>query len=159
MNEARIRTAIEADLKAIGLLWEELMDFHAERDETFTRCAGGRDSFVEHVGTCISSEQWHVLVAERDGELLGYCLACIKQRPPVFEVRDFGSIDDLLVAAAARREGLGERFVREAEQWFKDAGISRVELRIAVTNEVSSAFWRKMGYTPYMETAYRALGD
>jgi hypothetical protein len=33
----------------------------------------------------------------------------------------------------------------------------RLEVRVATTNELSTAFWRKLGFEPYMESLRRPL--
>ncbi|MCA9437597.1 MAG: GNAT family N-acetyltransferase, partial [Candidatus Omnitrophica bacterium] len=50
-----------------------------------------------------------------------------------------------------RRKGIGERLFRETVEWFRAKGVDRIELRVVVANEVSTAFWRKMGFAAYME--------
>jgi len=42
-------------------------------------------------------------------------------------------------------------------RWFSQRGIDRIEARVAVRNEVSTQFWRKVGYQPYTETVFREL--
>jgi len=42
-------------------------------------------------------------------------------------------------------------------RWFSQRSIYRIEARVAVRNEVSTKFWRKIGYQPYTETMFREL--
>ncbi|MBL7211028.1 MAG: GNAT family N-acetyltransferase [Desulfobacteraceae bacterium] len=152
-----IRNAGEQDLDMIIELWKELMDFHKIRDQYFSRSSDGHEKFMEFISGHIASETSKVLVAEHDGNIVGHCLASISNYPPVFENKEYGSIDDLAVTESYRRTGVGEKLCQEIQKWFKEQKIQRIELRVAVTNEVSTSFWRKMGYRPYIEILYKEI--
>ena len=157
VTDAVVRKATLQDLDAIGDLWVEFMDFHKRRDPHFARAADGRRRFQDFISTHIVAHTSRVLVAEVRGRVVGYCLAVLSQYPPVFRNRDYGSVFDLAVTARFRRRGIGTRLFRAAEAWFADRSVRRIELRIAVTNEVSTAFWRKMGFQPFVTTLFETL--
>lgn len=156
-KQVAIRNAREQDLDMIIELWKELMDFHKVRDPHFSRSSDGHENFLEFISGHISSESSRVLVAEHDGIIVGYCLAFIANYPPVFENVEYGQIADLAVTEKYRRTGVGEKLCREVQKWFRERKIQRIELRVAVTNEVSTSFWRKMGYRPYIEILYKEI--
>ena len=81
----------------------------------------------------------------------------IGQYPPVYERREYGSITDLAVTAEFRRRGVGRRLFEAARDWFASGGLDRLEVRVATTNELSTAFWRGLGFEPYMESLRRPL--
>lgn len=146
-------------MAAIAGLWVELMDFHRAFDFYYARSAKGEQSFREYVRGGLENPEWRVVVAEREGQLVGYCLAMVKERPDVMEERRFGLISDMLVTESERRKGVGERLARAAQDWFAEQGIVRTEVVVAVANRGSGAFWRKMGYVPLLETLCRQGGD
>ncbi|HVP58537.1 MAG TPA: GNAT family N-acetyltransferase [bacterium] len=154
-SETRIRPGTTQDLDAIGELWKEFMDFHSQRDPHFTRSADGDEAFREYLAGHISSGGSCVLVAERAGEVIGYCLAVVAKSPPVVAERDHGTILDLAVTARYRRQGIGRRLYETALAWLVEHGMHRVELRAVVSNEVSTAFWKKLGFKAYIETLFR----
>lgn len=148
---------MSADLPAIGELWKELIDFHKKRDPHFTRAADGHERFKDFISGHMMSETSCVLVAEQDGETVGYCLATLAKHPPVFENQEYGMVCDLAVTERCRRNGIGERLFRSVQTWFADHGIHRIELRVVVANETSTAFWRKMGFNPYITTVFKSI--
>jgi ribosomal protein S18 acetylase RimI-like enzyme len=156
-SELIIRKATIKDLESIGLLWQEFMDFHKERDSVFARSADGHEHFKEFIAGHLEKESSLVLIAEQDGAAIGYCLAMISKYPPVFDSRDYGFVSDLAVTRRCRRAGIGEKIYKAAEMWFSEQGIHRIELRVAVTNEVSTAFWRKMGFKPHVEVLFKRI--
>ncbi len=152
---ASIRKAVPEDTAAIVEIWKEFMDFHAQRDRHFTRSVDGPRRFADFISGRIVHNASCVVVAERADQVVGYCLAVVSRYPPVFRYNTYGTISDLAVNAAYRRQGIGEALVEYACTWFAECEIARIELRVATTNEVSTAFWRKMGFRPYVEILYK----
>ena len=152
-----IRNATLDDLDVIATLWKEFMDFHKARDPHFTRSSDGHTNFADFIRKHISSEDSCVLVAESDSNVVAYCLATVANAPPVFEDTRYGSISDLAVTESCRRQGIGERMFTAARDWFKQRDIRRVEIRMALSNETSTNFWRKMGFEPYLETLVKEI--
>ncbi len=152
-----IRKAVANDLEDIGELWQEFMDFHRERDLHFTRSSDGHERFKEFLSKHITSDNSRVLVAEKEGHVIGYCLATLAKYPPVFDKLDYGTIFDIAVTERYRRMKIGERMYQTVQSWFSEWGVHRIELRVVVTNEISTAFWRKMGYKPYIETVFKTI--
>jgi len=151
-GKINVRKAIETDISAIVALWKEFMDFHKERNRFFGRSAIAHEKFAEFIAGHIANESSCVLVAELDDLVVGHCLATISKYPPIYDVVEYGQIMDLAVTHKYRRKGVGETLVNAIRSWFLARGIHRVEVRVAVSNEVSVAFWRKMGFRPYVET-------
>jgi len=154
----QIRTAEAEDVPAICELWKEFMDFHGALDNLFTRSPKGHETFSEFVSARISAEDSCVLVAEDAGELVGYCIAAIAQRPAVFIDLDYGAIYDLAVTAKRRRGGLGRDLFEKTSEWFAGKGIKRLELSVAAGNETARSFWRRMGFEVSMERMSRGIG-
>jgi ribosomal protein S18 acetylase RimI-like enzyme len=156
-NEVTIRPAFTGDLNAIGNLWKEFMDFHKSRDVHFSRSTDGHERFIEFISGHLSSDTSSVLIAERDGELVGYCLATLAKYPPVFEAQYYGAIFDLAVTERYRRNGIGEKLYEAVQGWLAEHEVHRIEVRVAISNEISKAFWKKMGFEPYVETAFKTI--
>jgi len=158
VNEITIRRAGPDDLAAVGNLWQELMDFHKGLDPHFTRATDGHVFFMDLMSEHITSDASCVLVADEEGKaVVGYCLATLARQHPVFESRDYGVILDLAVTGRCRRQGIGESLYRESESWFSGRGIHRIEVRVAVSNEASAAFWWKMDFCPYVTTEFKNI--
>lgn len=157
MDKAVIRKAVAEDLPAVIELWTELMDFHRDLDPLFTRSAEAADSFLKYLGESMESDDTELIVAEVSGELVGYVLANVSKYPPVFDQEKYGMISDAAVADSYRRQGIGEALVTSATDWFREKGLSRMEMRLLNANPVSCAFWEKMGFVPYMTTLYKDI--
>jgi GNAT superfamily N-acetyltransferase len=147
-----IRRATLADISAITVLWAEMMDFHAAREPYFQRSADSAALFADHMATQANSANSALFVAERDGSPVGFCRGVVAERPPVYEERRKGEIWEMAVTASARRQGIGTRLCEAVRRWFVAQGLRRVELHVAVANEVSRPFWRAQGFAPVLES-------
>jgi GNAT superfamily N-acetyltransferase len=95
--------------------------------------------------------------ADKDGEVIAHILATIQNYPPAFETKRYGLVNDLAVASAYRRIGIGQHLFAMVKDWFVTRGIKRIEIEVAVANEVSTSFWAKMDFRPYKEVYYLEL--
>jgi len=156
-EEIVIRRATVRDGPAIWELWKELVDFHEHLNPAFKRSAKADVAFKSYIKERLRDDNSVVFMASAGEQKVGYCLACIAHHFPVFEIEEYGLINDLVVTAAVRHQGIGERLFRQAMTWFREREVGRVELRAALDNIVSTSFWRKMGFEPYVGVFYRDL--
>ena len=105
----------------------------------------------------MGSEKCLILVAEHDCRVIGYCISVVTKKPRIYKFRDYGLIDMVAVSKDWRNKGVGERLVKMSFDWFRSKGIRRVEVEVAVCNEVSMAFWKKMKFVAYEEKQYLML--
>ncbi len=146
-----IRPATVADVGTIAELWVELIDMHAALDSDFTRGDNAAYNYgqiiLQHI---VSKKDSIVLVAEKEGQLIGYALAIHGRSQPLFKITHYGEIIDFMVTSAHRRSGVGRLLYAHLNNWFKERNIVYVELRASIFNEESNPFWRRMGFTPTM---------
>lgn len=133
------------------------MDFHKQRDPHYTRAPDGAARFRDFVSSQLAAKDACVLVAVHGHLIIGYCLATLNHLPPVFAERLYGDIFDLAVTADYRRRGVGVKLFAVVQAWFKSRGVHRMETRVATTNEISTDFWRKMGFRPYATQVFKNL--
>ena len=156
-DRVRIREANESDVAGMIELWAEMMDFHRRLDSIFTVREGGEERFAEFVRGNIASDDACVLVAEQDGSVAGYCQVKILEYPPFLEVERYGHIQNLVVRQEGRRQGIGAGLAEAVCEWLSKKGIGRVELRHSTKNAQTKAFWKKIGFQPYLTTRFQEI--
>ncbi|MGE5415778.1 MAG: N-acetyltransferase family protein [Acidobacteriota bacterium] len=155
MSEAvTIRKAVAEDMPQIKWVFQEFARFHEMRDSSFTHVDECADIWGNFVEGHLSSDDALVVVAEVDGQIAGYCVAMIQTKPPVYRDTIHGYVDNLGVLEEYQRKGIGESLYKRVKEWFDKRGIRRIELFAATANERSTAFWRKMGFQPFMENMF-----
>ena len=145
-----IRSATTEDTSTIVELWKEFMDFHCVRERFFSRLEDAPEQYGEFIRENISSANWLVLVATEEEKLVDYCMATIMQYASFFGARQYGFVEDLAVTGNYRGQGVGKQLFLRSADWFRSQGVTRIELRVASTNEVSQAFWQRLGFTDFI---------
>lgn len=151
---AVIRSAIRRDVPAIVRLWEELMEFHRERDPFFTPARNGADLFTRFVEQNLDSDAACVLVAVAEDGIVGYCQGVLDHHPPALAEPNYGQVLDFMVTASHRNTGIGSRMFETLRGWFRNEGVRRIEVRHSTSNEIAAHFWPKLGFKPYLRTLF-----
>lgn len=150
-EDIAIRKAVLEDVPEIVELWKELMDINKQYDERFTRLEAGHDEFISFINDHAEDKDCHILVAEADKNIVGYCVALI--RPCIgSHIQRYGHICNLCVSSKYQNKGIGKKLSKETLDWFQQNGISHVEVCVAIENNSAEKFYAKMGFTPYVKT-------
>jgi len=100
-----------------------------------------------------------VYVAERttDGAIIGRLSLARDTHPASAHVADLG----LMVAAGARRQGVGRALLEAAVEWARGAGIRKLELHVFPWNEPAIALYERFGFARegYRKAHYRRADD
>ncbi len=154
----RVRRATAAEVDVVAAINLETTRY----DSLFgmvTERASTADRLREHIAKRMSWDDPGVLVAERDGEVLGtlyYDLPphsdWIASRTSVAPAAYVGLLG---VREAARSSGVGGALVAEAHRAFDGAGVAVTLLHHALPNPRSTPFWYSHGYRPLWTTWQR----
>lgn len=145
-----IVTGAESHIPEIVKIWKELMDLHENIDPFFARSEKGHIHFADRIRKLIAKDDAAVFVAVCNGLVTGYAIAMVHVYPEIFKERMSGFISDVAVKSGCRRQGIGEKLLLRMLEWFSEKGLTRVELRVALKNEIGYNFWKKHGFEEYM---------
>jgi putative acetyltransferase len=97
-----------------------------------------------------------VFVAETDAGVVGRLSISRDPHPASRHVADLG----LMVAAAARRQGVGAALLEQAVAWAGSSGIRKLELHVFPHNEAAIRLYEKFGFVRegYRHKHYRRGG-
>ncbi len=142
-----IRPADPGDLPTLGRLGALLIRVHHAFDERRFLAPGPHSE--EGYGRFLAAQQGDdvaVLVAERDGRVVGYVYAGIEPRSWK-ELRDVaGFIHDVVVDEGARGVGIGTRLLETAAEWLVARGVPRVMLWTAARNTDAQRLFERLGF-------------
>ena len=153
----KIRKAKQSDCDVILSLWIKMMDFHRKYDKHYSRSKSTSKNFRKFVSENISSKKSLVLVASYNKNIVGYTIASIVKYPLALQLKQFGAVYELMVQKEFRRNGIGNRLFTETQKWFKNRGVKRIELSVLKKNPISSKFWKKMGFAPFLERRFKRI--
>ena len=98
------------------------------------------------LGTQLRHEVVIVLVAEREGAVVGYVYAALEPQSWK-ELRDAcGFIHDIVVVDEGRRHGAASALIEAAIEWMRERGAPRVILGTAQPNVGAQALFEKLGF-------------
>ena len=156
MTQVEIRRAVAAD--AAGLV------------------ALAREVGAEPEGWLITTDEWRstaderrylratrrtphaaVFVAEASEGIVGRLSIARDPHPASFHVADLG----LMVAASHRRHGIGGALLEAAENWAREAGVTKLELHVFPYNQPAIALYERFGFVKegYRRRHYRRGGE
>lgn len=152
VDKCLVREATQQDVERVVELWGEHVDFHAECDPRFQRVDGSEDGFAQHMRAKLDEADYLLLVAEVEGEVVGFLNGQLLQYPPCFVRREHGFMDNMAVSSRWQRKGIGSALLEKAMAWFAANGVPTVEGKVLLSNPVAMGFWRKTRFQPYMQT-------
>lgn len=146
-----IRPAIQKDIDAVLSLYKILFAEMAVLDSERMRPAEQAREFIEDA---ISNDKFHLLVAEFNGEIKGFCIAQQQTSAPYscMVTRDFGYVFDLVVDPNFRGEKVGHLLLDGMKLWAKEKQLSHLELTVLANNHRAIKFYEREGLTEITRT-------
>lgn len=135
MTEALVRAPRHSDQAAWAALWADYNASNHRRlppNVTATTWARLLDP----------AEPMHALLAERDGALAGFAHLVLHRHTGMVEPAC--TLQDLFVAAPARRQGTGRALVRAACEMAARSGCTRLDWQTHETNEAAMALYDRL---------------
>lgn len=136
MSDVCVREATPADADALVPLLEVL------GYPTAPAVLRGRLAALRH-----DDPSGRILVADLEGRLLG--MATLHVTPVLHRASPVGRITALAVLREAHGTGVGRRLIAEAERYFAQAGLGRVEVTSGRLHEDAYGFYRHLGYADH----------
>ncbi len=146
-GEVTIRRAGEADVSAIVELNYALFQEDARQRDPFMNLNWPREEGHEYFSKLLKSEKSLGLLAEADGEAIGYLIGYMRRSSSLRPVK-LAELESMYVQEEYRGQGIGQQLVERFLEWVREQGGERVSVTAYAANERAIAFYRKMGFTP-----------
>jgi GNAT superfamily N-acetyltransferase len=159
------RTANEEDIDTLCDLYLDFHEFHVagvpERLETIRRVWDDeRVRLAGRLQEIIGNSDSAVLVAEEEGNLLGFCELYVREDKRVRGrvARRYCHLQSMFVTRQRRRTGIGRRLLAASESWAKSQDASEMRLDTWEFPEGPLGFYERCGYRTYRRSLTRDLG-
>ena len=157
-----IRPATLADAPALGRLGAMLVRTHHDFDPKRFIAATDRteQGYASFLATQLDEPKVVVLVAERDGEVVGYTYAGVEGRDYMSLRGPAGMLYDIVVDPAHRGEGFGRMLLDATLAALEALGAPRAVLSTADRNVAAQRLFARAGFRRTMVEMTRELkGD
>lgn len=145
MSDAVCRLAHLEDLPAVGRLWAKLDSYHHGLGMAFASPEAAVPAWLASFERTLGRFSF-LWVAEQDGEILAFLLARLKRTPAYLGGVLVGEISDLYVDECLRRQQVGKRLARLAQQQLDSLGVHSIEVQVLEGNQGALEFWEKLGF-------------
>lgn len=156
-----VRQATRADLPSLGRLGALLVRQHHDFDPRRFLAADRRtpDHYAEFLASQLDDPDVVVLVAEQDGQVIGYTFAAMEGYDYKSLRGPAALLHDLLVDPGQRGRGVGSRLLGETISRVKSRGARQIVLATAERNESAQRLFTRMGFRRTMVEMTRDLDE
>lgn len=109
--------------------------------------AASTEEIARRLGGMSESHEQAVFVAELPGGEIAGWIGVFVYRCVETDVR--AEVSGLVVANGCRSQGVGQRLLKQAEQWAREHGCDAIGLRSNVIRGRAHAFYEREGYEHY----------
>ena len=156
---AIIRSATPADLPTVGRLGALLVRTHHafDRRRFLAPTPRTEQGYASFLGTQLADPEAVLLVAEQDGQVVGYAYAGIEGHDWMSLRGPAGVLHDLLVDPDHRGKGVGAMLLQAMLTRLQERGASQVVLSTAERNEGAQRLFARAGFRRTMIEMTRDL--
>lgn len=107
-------------------------------------------NFIHEAIINVNNGMGIITVAVDDGKIVGYCIGNIKiqSKNDLLEYKQLkiGHISDVYIELNSRKMGIGKKFMKLTETFFKEKGCDYIELDVSAKNAVALQLYLHLGF-------------
>jgi len=159
MDNLTIRKAASSDVERIVEL-RLLLQEHVEKSNPliWRITEEGMKLLKQKVEGDLADSNIQVLLAEADGEIIGYVQGEVTCRSDYLP-RTVGHVSLVYVVKQFRRKGVGRRLVKELCKFFNSNKVENLTVRYIIGNKEAERFWRRLGFESIITTSSTYLKE
>jgi GNAT superfamily N-acetyltransferase len=104
--------------------------------------------FRQWIGQVARDPRSTLLVAEADGQIVGFLSATIERDPPIYQCEEYAVVREWWVEPASRGRGLGRALVERAAAEFATFGLRQLRVRTPAVEAASRSLLAGCGFRP-----------
>ena len=157
--EFEVKRGTVEDVERLEPLWRALWSHHITLpDMPPTRTAEAAWEFRSNqYRDWLTRDEYTLLLAERDGEPIGYAVVSIGDGGATWDVGEqVAEVETLSVLESERGNGVGKALTEAAEEVAHEAGVQTLVVGVAHTNADAIRFYEREGYGPFYVTLMKS---
>ncbi|WP_457091016.1 N-acetyltransferase family protein [Microvirga sp. P5_D2] len=159
MSSITLRAALPRDRNTVVELIHRLNVFEAELTGDRRRDYGAANAYYDDLMTRLSRRNGRIVLAESGSVVVAAMGFSLDQDAAYVtdNVRQHGTVTDLIVDEEWRGQGIGQTLLVEAERLTREAGLKRLVIGALVANERAERTYRQFGFQPYVTILTKEL--
>jgi ribosomal protein S18 acetylase RimI-like enzyme len=145
-----IRPLRATEVDRLIVLWKEFMNDPSAIDQAIPTHDENVRRETESLNKLIQEDPKQVLVADEDGDLIGYLIFLRQAKTPLQMRHSHSFITDLYVRPSYRRRGIGMKLLQACFDDVQSSGTAHVRLAVWSKNESAIRLYRQVGFKDYM---------
>ncbi|MGI8926156.1 MAG: GNAT family N-acetyltransferase [Tepidiformaceae bacterium] len=155
-----VRPCVSADARALYPVWLAVRHHNAGIDARVVLAPVSEPEFRAGLDESLRRDFSAAYVAEDSGRLVGFISARIEAGQPDRLPEQHATIGYLYVGPGYRRKGIARQLVAAVREWAGgQEGISHIEMPVLAADAEAAAFWRSLGFSPFIERLWASLQD
>ncbi len=148
VGEARytVRSGRREDATAAARLWTSSVEEHARYDHVYSAAPDAEKVMRRFLADLSSSSHSCLLVAERNGEIVGFLSSELREGSPAFKPKTWAAVEDVYVVPDHRSLGIGHALFEECRAWAAQKGADGISLQVAAGNARARKFYDELGF-------------
>ncbi len=144
---AKIEKARIKDIPRLLELWQELMDFHKEIEQTHFELKRNAKSIMKKWFLKNILKKNSILLKATIGKkVVGYVLAFVDKFPPVYKKDKYVYVSDGYVMEEYRSRGIMKEMMFEVTEFYRSRGMGELWLRCFSKNKLAVHAWEGIGF-------------
>lgn len=157
-NSIVIREGRIKDAEKTLPVWDQFMEYHRRISAfDFEMVDNAREMWVKYFKRYVRSRIRKAIIAERNGEIVGFLLGEIQKRPPVFVSHRQAYVDSIGVLERHRSQGIGSMMLDAFADWARERAMPYIMLFVAVENDAVRHLYEKHGFRSMMLSQRKLL--
>ena len=144
---ATIRDATFEDIERAAFLGAQIVRLHHAVDPSrFFLPENVEQGYAWWLRQEIERPEAVVMVAECEGEIVGYCYGAVEERDWAVLIEQHGIVHDVYVVESARRKGVARALVNAVIAKLEAKGVPILKVSIMVQNEGAQRLVQSLGF-------------
>jgi GNAT superfamily N-acetyltransferase len=143
---AAVRLASSEELDRLEGLWGALYEHQLAHGMRIALPEGAFQAWLRAIRPSLGRFAL-VVIAESNQGLVGFVAGRIRMLPPQFGLDQVGFVGEVFVSDPWRSKGLGGRMLAKALEWYRENGVTRVELQVVSGNPDALRFYERLGWS------------
>ncbi len=141
-----VRPGRRDDAAAAARLWVQSAREHTVYDPVYATAPDAEKVMRRFLADLSSSSHSCLLVAERNGEVVGFLSGELREGSPAFSPKTWAAVEDVYVVPELRSHGIGRDLFEAFQEWAHQKGATGVSLQVAAGNRRAREFYERLGF-------------